>query len=123
MTVRIRVAVLVMLTAVLVASTSIAGDAADRVGRRSRVAPRSPVVRIRMVDDRYRPRSITISRGTRVRWVNRGVHVHSVAAKAGTWGSPLLNPGDRWGKRFRKPGTYAFYCTVHPAMTGTITVT
>ncbi len=89
-------------------------------GDRSAAATR---VRVRIVDNAFRPRVVTVPRGTRVRWVNRGAAVHSVRASKGSWGSPLLQPGDRYRRVFRTAGTFAYYCTVHPTMKGTIVVT
>ncbi len=79
--------------------------------------------RVRIVDNAFRPKTITVARGTRVRWVNRGTAVHSVKPAKGRWGSDLLQPGDRYGHVFRRAGTFAYYCTVHPTMKGKIVVT
>ncbi|HEX9122265.1 MAG TPA: cupredoxin domain-containing protein [Actinomycetota bacterium] len=101
-----------------------AGASAERrSGRHDDRALAATRVRVRIVDNTFRPRTVTVSRGTRVRWVNRGDNVHSVKASKGPWGSDLLEPGDRYRRVFRKAGTFAYYCTVHPTMKGTIVVT
>lgn len=86
-------------------------------------ANRATVARVKIVDNAFRPRTITVSRGTRVRWRNAGTNIHSVQSKAGTWSSALLSPGDTFGHLFRKAGTFRYFCSVHPTMTGTVTVT
>jgi plastocyanin len=77
---------------------------------------------VRMVDDAYRPRNVTISRGTRVRWVNAGNSDHSATA-TGSWDSGLLDPGETFRRVFRRTGSFPYFCTAHPSMRGTITVT
>jgi plastocyanin len=79
-------------------------------------------VRVRMVDDAFRPRNLTISRGTRVRWVNAGNSDHSSTA-TGRWDSGLLDRGETYRRVFRQSGTFPYFCTAHPGMRGTITVT
>ncbi|HXF74149.1 MAG TPA: hypothetical protein VNO79_16275, partial [Actinomycetota bacterium] len=51
-------------------------------------------VRIRMRDNVFRPRSVTIQRGTRVRWVNRGDNPHTTTSDRGLWDSGILEPGE-----------------------------
>jgi plastocyanin len=79
-------------------------------------------VRVRMVDDAFRPRNVTVSRGTRIRWVNAGESDHTSTA-SGLWDSGLLDPGQTYRRVFRRSGTFPYFCTAHPAMRGTITVT
>jgi plastocyanin len=81
------------------------------------------VQRVRMIDDAFRPRNITIARGTKVRWRNRGIASHTTTSNTGIWDSGLVAPGDSWGRVFKKAGTFKYHCSVHPTMTGVITVT
>jgi plastocyanin len=94
--------------------------APDRV--RGLSATAASVARVRIVDDRFRPRTITVSRGTLVRWVNRGNHTHTVTSSPGLWDSGLLSSGTSFSRRFRRRGTFRYFCRVHPTMTGTIVV-
>lgn len=79
--------------------------------------------RVSMIDDRFRPRTIRVSRGTRIRWRNDGGRVHSATATDHAWDSGLLTPGETWSRVFRARGTFAYFCTVHLDMRGTIEVT
>jgi len=99
--------------------------AADKRTAGKRDAASSVVVeRVRMVDNAFRPRSLTVAAGTRVRWVNRGVAVHSTTSNSGIWDSGLLDPGEAYGRVFRKAGTFKYHCSAHPTvMKGVITVT
>lgn len=107
--------------------------AAKRLGRRLLAVPvagllavgalypasAAVTVRVKMRDDVFRPRIVTIDRGDRVRWVNRGENPHTTTGS--TWNA-ILAPGESFSKRFRRSGTYDYVCTYHPRMTGRIVV-
>lgn len=76
--------------------------------------------RVRIVDNRFRPRTVTIERGTRVRWVNTGNRDHTTTGRG--WNSGSLDPGDTFRRRFNRRGTFAYRCTIHATMRGTIVV-
>jgi plastocyanin len=80
-------------------------------------------VRVRIVDNRFRPRNITIERGTRVRWVNRGSNPHTTTSNTGLWDSGTLSSGERFTRRFGRRGTFRYHCEIHPTMTARIIVT
>ena len=80
------------------------------------------VVRVRVIDFAFRPRNFTIDSGTVVRWVNRGDRPHTTTSNTSLWNHTLA-PGETFGRRFRQMGTFAYHCSIHPQMTGTITVT
>lgn len=86
-------------------------------------AARASAVRVRMVDFAFRPRVITIARGTRVRWVNVGDTAHTTTSTRGIWDSGLLAPGESFSRVFRRSGTFRYVCTVHSSMTGKVVVT
>ena len=86
-------------------------------------APRGGTVTVNMRDDRFAPRAITVDRGTTVQWVNRGNNSHTSTANGGAWNSGTLDPGESFSRRFRRAGTFAYHCNVHPFMTGSVTVT
>lgn len=70
------------------------------------------------------PSSVTISEGDTVTWTNNDGDVpHNVTS---TDGGPLasdnLSDGETYSFTFAEPGTYAYECTIHPGMTGSVTV-
>lgn len=98
--------------------------AADRTAATGHAASAAVAVeRVRIVDFAFRPRRVTVERGTRVRWVNRGAVAHTSTSTKGLWDSGLLAQGEGFTRVFRKAGTFRYLCTVHPAMTGRIVVT
>jgi plastocyanin len=80
------------------------------------------VVRVRVVDNAFRPRNLTVARGDVVRWVNGGSRTHTTTSNTGAW-NQSLSPGDTFRRRFRRAGTFRYHCTIHSGMTGRITVT
>lgn len=61
--------------------------------------------------------------GTTVRWVNRDPVGHTVTPDEGTWGSPLIGPGEVFEHTFTRAGDHPYHCVPHPYMTSRIVVT
>jgi plastocyanin len=114
---RLAIRCIVVALALIVLAPAVA---ADEPGREPRGA--TQVVRVRIVDFAFRPRNLTIDRGTVVRWANRGNRRHTTTSNTGLWNHTLA-PGETFRRRFRRMGSFAYHCSIHPQMTGTITVT
>jgi plastocyanin len=72
----------------------------------------------------FDPPALTVPEGTTVTWKNEDTAPHTVTSEgSGPLDSPNLQKGDSWSFTFTKPGTYPYYCAVHPDMKGTVTVT
>ena len=72
------------------------------------------------------PSALTIKRGASVTWVGQDDVNHTVVSDTGApvaFGSRNLSFGGTFSYTFSKPGTYPYHCSIHPSMTGTITVT
>lgn len=66
---------------------------------------------------------VTVSAGTTVTWVNEDDIPHTVVADdKAMFKSKVLDTGDRFAFTFAKPGTYGYFCSIHPHMTGKIVV-
>lgn len=67
--------------------------------------------------------ALEITVGTRVTWINKDTTVHTVTStdKAFT-SSGGLDSGDKYSFVFTKAGTYPYFCSLHPFMTGKIVV-
>ena len=71
----------------------------------------------------FMPKTLTVPVGTRVAWINRDEEPHVVVSANGQFApSKALDNNDSYATTFSKPGTYVYYCTVHPFMTGTVIV-
>src|SRR5438552_7391909 len=72
----------------------------------------------------FDPPKLTISVGTKVTWVNQDEvpHTATSTAKPRHFQSGTLDTEDKFSHRFTAPGTYDYFCAVHPKMTGQIIV-
>lgn len=68
----------------------------------------------------FNPEAVEARAGDTVVWRNAGTLEHSVAAD--TFDAGLLKPGATWSRTFDSPGVYAYRCTPHPWMKGTVRV-
>lgn len=76
-----------------------------------------------VIDDfRYTPTTLTVNAGDSVRFINKDDEAHTVTLQGGGFDSGGLDTGDSWTYRFVKPGKYAYFCSLHPYMHGTIVV-
>jgi plastocyanin len=81
------------------------------------------------VKEPYIPGSIIIQTGDKVRWINTDVEVRTVTSglesstdRGKQFDSELLNANQIFEHTLDKPGAYNYYCTVHPIMTGLVSV-
>src|ERR1051326_1458056 len=68
----------------------------------------------------FDPPHLTVQVGTTVTWENRDDIPHTVVASAKQFRSQVLDTGERFSFTFTAPGTYQYFCSLHPHMTGTI---
>jgi plastocyanin len=71
----------------------------------------------------FAPQTVTVKAGTTVTWTNKDDIPHGIAATNNTFAkSKALDTDDSYSFTFTTPGTYAYFCYIHPHMTGTIVV-
>jgi plastocyanin len=70
----------------------------------------------------FSPATLTINVGDRVTWTNSDSVTHTATATGGAFDTGDIAEGQSASVRFTKAGTYAYSCTPHPSMTGTIRV-
>jgi plastocyanin len=73
-------------------------------------------------DFSFEPAQLSVEPGTTVTWTNEGNEPHTVTADNGLFDSGVLYPGDSYSVPFDGMGTVSYYCTLHPSLTGGITV-
>src|SRR5262249_32875786 len=71
----------------------------------------------------YMPSAVTVAFGESVTWNNAGGAPHTVTADDGSFDSGNMDPGAVFAWTPPVSGTYAYHCTFHPWMTGTVVVT
>jgi plastocyanin len=70
----------------------------------------------------FGPATITVAAGTTVTWVNRDDIPHTVVSADSVFKSKALDTDEKFTYTFSKAGTYSYFCSIHPKMTGQIVV-
>jgi len=70
----------------------------------------------------FSPHVATVPAGVMVTWTNRDDVPHNIVSTEKKFASPVLDTDQQFSHRFETPGTYAYYCSIHPRMTGQIVV-
>jgi plastocyanin len=70
----------------------------------------------------FAPQRITVKAGTTVTWINEDDIPHTVAASSRLFKSKALDTEDTFSFTFTTPGSFEYFCSLHPHMTGTIVV-
>jgi plastocyanin len=72
----------------------------------------------------FTPQTLTVSAGTEVTWINNDDVPHLIVNVQNKFKqSPVLDTDQRYSATLSKPGTYTYFCSLHPKMQGTIVVT
>src|SRR5450755_2914595 len=80
------------------------------------------VVTIHIKDFKYNPTPVSIHAGDRVTFVNDDDEAHTATSDDKSFDSEGLDSGGAWQHVFTKPGTYNYFCELHPYMKATIVV-
>ena len=70
----------------------------------------------------FSPATITVHAGTTVRWTNRDDIPHTVVSDDKVFKSKALDTDEEFTYTFTKPGTYSYFCSIHPKMTAKVVV-
>ena len=70
----------------------------------------------------FTPATITVAAGTTVRWTNRDDIPHTVVSDDQSFKSKAMDTDEAYSHTFTKPGTYSYFCSIHPHMTGKVVV-
>jgi amicyanin len=68
------------------------------------------------------PQRITVKAGTTVTWINEDDVPHTIVSSSKVFKSKALDTADKFSFTFTTPGTYDYFCSVHPHMTGAVVV-
>ena len=111
---------------VLAVSTTILSAVAIMASNSPRMAVRAdnkpaPGTEVKIDNFSFGP-DVMIAAGTTATWTNHDDAPHVVASDTNIFKSKTLDTDDRFSYTFTKPGTYLYYCTVHPRMTAKVVV-
>jgi plastocyanin len=70
----------------------------------------------------FQPEVLKVKVGAQVTWTNDDTVAHTVTADTTSFASGNLQPGGSFSFTFTRPGTYAYHCSIHPSMHGSVVV-
>jgi plastocyanin len=79
-------------------------------------------VKVEIVEFTYQPDPVRVEAGGKVIWQNMDSAPHSATADDGSFDTGILEEGKLKSETFKEPGTFTYFCTVHPQMHGTVEV-
>ena len=77
-------------------------------------------VEVRIDNFNFSPGTTEVGTGESVTWTNRDDVPHTVVSKL--FKSKVLDTDEKFSYTFSKAGTYPYFCSLHPKMTGKIVV-
>ena len=77
---------------------------------------------VRLTAGGFDPATVRIVRGDTVTWTNDDMFDHNVIAADESFASDDLGNGDTFSHVFATAGDFSYICSIHPYMTGTVTV-
>jgi plastocyanin len=70
----------------------------------------------------FGPQTVTVAAGTTVTWTNSDDIPHTAVSTDGVFKSKVMDTDEKFSYTFTKAGTYFYYCSIHPKMTGKVVV-
>lgn len=109
------------------AAVLVLGIAAPRPSQKSFVVnaqAKPQTMEVKIDNFSFGPMALTVPVGTTVTWINRDDIPHTVVSTddAKTFKSKVLDTDEKFSFTFSKPGTYPYFCSVHPKMTAKVIV-
>ena len=88
------------------------------------LAPAAAAVEVTVKIDNFNfePEQLTVKPGTTVTWINEDDIPHTVVATAKAFRSKALDTDDKFSFTFTTPGSYEYFCSLHPHMKAEVVV-
>jgi plastocyanin len=84
--------------------------------------PSAATAEVKIDNFSFEPQTITIPVGATVTWTNRDDIPHTVVSTDGVFKPKVRDTDEKFSYTFTKAGTYPYFCSVHPKMTGKVVV-
>ena len=82
----------------------------------------APPAEIKIDNFTFGPQELKVPAGATVTWSNRDDIPHTVVSTDKVFKSKVLDTDEKYSFTFAAPGTYTYFCSVHPKMTGKVIV-
>ena len=86
------------------------------------IAAGSPAVEVKIDNFSFTPPTLTVKAGTQITWTNADDIPHTVVSDDQAFKSEVLDTDEKFTFTASKPGTYPYFCSIHPKMTGKVFV-
>jgi plastocyanin len=114
--------VLVLVVVPVVAILSGAGPFGDDGPKQTPFVTDDDSVTVTIRDFTYFPEDLSVNLGAEVTWLNEDGVIHDATDRDGAWETELLGEGESGTITLDEPGSFEYYCTVHPYMEGRLIV-
>jgi plastocyanin len=84
--------------------------------------PSLPTSAVTIDNFSFSPASITVPAGTTLTWTNHDDIPHTVVSDDQKFKSKALDTDDKFSFTFTEPGTYSYFCSIHPKMVAKVVV-
>jgi plastocyanin len=111
----------IALSAALLAGLGWAGSSNGKIPAPA-TQTQSSAAAVKIDNFSFGPPEITIAPETKVTWTNRDDNPHTVTSTDDLFKSKALDTDDQFSFTFDKPGTYEYFCSIHPKMMGRVIV-
>ena len=78
--------------------------------------------KVEIVEFTYEPDPVVVAAGGKVIWQNEDTAPHTATADDGSFDTGTLEKGKPKSETFKEPGTFTYFCQIHPTMHGTVEV-
>jgi plastocyanin len=102
------------------AATALALVALSTAGKSMAAGP--PSVDVKIDNFSFTPTTLTVKAGTQITWTNADDIPHTVVSEDQSFKSKVLDTDEKFTFTASKPGTYSYFCSIHPKMTGKVVV-
>jgi plastocyanin len=95
-----------------------------RKGSVTRAQQKASTMEVKVDNFSFGPATLTVPAGTAVTWTNRDDIPHTIVSTDDpkAFKSKVLDTDEKFSFTFSKPGTYQYFCSIHPKMTGKVIV-
>jgi plastocyanin len=84
--------------------------------------PDAETMEVKIDNFTFGPAEVTVQAGTTIKWTNRDDIPHTVVSTDKVFKSKVLDTDERFSFTFATPGTFPYFCSIHPKMTGRVVV-
>jgi len=116
--IRKTVCILGLLSIVMVAVILLSAASSDSSAK----TPQPAAAEVKVDNFSFGPATLTVAVGTTVTWTNRDDIPHTIVSTEKVFKSKVLDTDEKFSFTFDKAGTYPYFCSIHPKMTGSVVV-